>query len=125
MFDRCIAVLTKFILSENPDERYESIRERLNGLLALYLSGTHATPDRREVVIRRALFSEDAELRSIGIGMLRSAVKADHWSSSRSFEFGARPRDYGYLPATGLDVLAWFRRFLTVAREGTRSRTQQ
>jgi hypothetical protein len=121
LFDRCIAVLTKFILSENPDERYESIRERLNGLFALYLSGTHATPDRREVVIWRALFSEDPELRSIGIGMLRSAVKADHWSSSRSFEFGARPRDYGYLPATGLDVLTWFRRFLTVAREGTRS----
>lgn len=82
LFDRCIAILTQFILSENPDERYDSVRERVNGLFSLYLSGTHATPDRREAVIRRALFSEDPRLRSVGIGMLRSAVKSDRWMSS-------------------------------------------
>lgn len=121
LFERCITILTKFILSENPDERYESVRERLNGLFTLYLSGTHATPDRREAIIRRALFSDDPKLRGVGIGMLRSAVKSDQWTASRSFEFGARPRDYGYLPTTDLDVLTWFRRFLDVAQHGSQS----
>jgi len=35
-------------------------------------------------------------------------LKAWHFSSHTSFEFGARSRDYGYVPKSVADFNAWF-----------------
>ena len=35
-------------------------------------------------------------------------LEAWHFSSGANFEFGARSRDYGYLPRTTADFQAWF-----------------
>lgn len=121
LFDRSVSLLMKFVASEAFDENYDSVRNKLNTLYQLCLSGTHATPERRERWIRDTLFDTDPHQRLVGVGMLEAALEAHHWSASSTFEFGARPRDYGYLPHDLSDELSWFRLFLQVAREGARS----
>ena len=121
LFDRAVSLLMKFVASEDIDENYDSVRNKLNTLFQLCLSGTHATPERRERWIRDYLFDSDLHGRLVGVGILGAALEAHHWSASSTFEFGARPRDYGYLPNGIAEELSWFRRFLQVAREGARS----
>lgn len=122
LFDRCLAILLQFVKNERPEERYHSIRDGICSLFGLYLSGTHAVPERRERTIRALLQSDDADKREIGLNALSKALQSHHFSSGRSFEFGARPRDYGYWPRTGLDETNWYRRFLRLALEGAQSK---
>jgi hypothetical protein len=42
-------------------------------------------------------------------------LKTGFFSTSYSFEFGARSRDYGYHPSSHQDVVAWFTRVLKFA----------
>ena len=121
LFDRAVSLLMKFVASEAIDENYDSVRSKLNTLYQLCLSGTHATPERRERWIRGTLFGPDPHKRMVGVGMLEAALNADYWSASSTFEFGARPRDYGYLPSELSDELSWFHLFLQVGSEGARS----
>lgn len=121
LFDRAVAVLMKFVESEELDENYDSVRNKLNNLFQLCLSGTHATPERREYWIRSQLASSVARERLVGLGMLEAALESHHWSAGSSFNFGARPRDFGYLPNGISDELDWFRRFIAVAKEYSRS----
>jgi hypothetical protein len=97
------------------------VRRKLNTLFQLCLSGTHATPERRERWIRTFLLSAAAHDRLVGVGMLEAAIEARHWSASTTFEFGARPRDFGYLSNSIAEELSWFRRFLKIAEEGAQS----
>ena len=115
-FERCVALLAAF--SSSDEGAYRNIRDHLFSLFTLYLSGTQAGPDQRELVIRRYLFSQDSDEQNIGLGMLEAAIKNSHWSSIQSFEFGARPRSFGYQPKTGTELDAWFERFIALAQEG-------
>ena len=115
LFERCVELLARFAAGEQGADRH--IRDRLFGLFTLYLSGTRANPHRREQVLRRFLLSQDPAERELGLGMLEAAIKTSHWSSMQSFEFGARPRSFGYQPRTSADFYAWFERFITIARD--------
>ena len=115
LFERCVALLAEFALSG--EGAYQHLREHLISLFTLYLSGTLAGPDQREQGIRRFLFSQDAAERKLGLEMLEAAIKTSHWSSVQSFEFGARPRSFGYSPKIAAEFDAWFERFIALARE--------
>ena len=54
--------------------------------------------------------------------MLQVALISGHWSSFAAFEFGARPRSFGFRPQTSEDENQWFLRFIAVAREAAISR---
>ena len=114
-FERCVRLLTAFALSEKDGER--GIRDRLIGLFSLYFSGTLASPGQRESEVRRLLVSEIEAERKIGMDMLEEALRTDHWTSSRSFEFGARPRSFGYEPTTFSEQNNWFKIFIHLAQE--------
>ena len=114
-FERCVALLAQFASSDEGADRH--IRDRLFSLFTLYLSGTQAGPHQRERVLRRFLFNQDPAEQKLGLGMLEAAIKSSHWSSIQSFEFGARPRSFGYRPKTGTELDAWFERFITLARD--------
>jgi hypothetical protein len=45
----------------------------------------------------------------------RNMLEAVHFSSGFSFEFGARPRDYGFWPKNGAEVTHWFISVLKLA----------
>ncbi|MEM6497486.1 MAG: hypothetical protein AAF709_12260, partial [Pseudomonadota bacterium] len=119
-FESAVDMLAKLAEVEDPDNNYNSVRDRLYGLFALYLSGSHATPELRARIARENLFSGNDVRRDIGLGMLRSALKSGRWTSLHSHEFGARPRDYGYRPSYN-QAIEWFDLFLNLLLEAARS----
>ena len=116
LFERCIVLLARFVLSEM-EEKDNNGQDRFFGLFSLYLSGTEATPDVREKVCRDFLLSENLKEQQLGLGMLKAALQSTRWSSIGSFEFGARPRSYGYHPKTSEEQDQWFMCFIALAQE--------
>ena len=118
LFERCIVLLARFVLSEM-EEKDNNGQDRFFGLFSLYLSGTEATPDVREKVCRDFLLSENLKEQQLGLRMLKAALQSAHWSSIGTFEFGARPRSFGYNPKTYNEQDQWFMRFISLALEIT------
>lgn len=107
-FDRAAELILRFAETEKAGENYNSITSQLSSLFSLYLSGTQATPTRRQSFVKRMLDSGDTRQLEIAQDILRSAFEASHWTSSGSFDFGARSRDYGWEPKTNKEELDWY-----------------
>ena len=117
LLERCVNLLAKFALTEREGENRNSIQDRLFGLFSLYLSGTEANPDARENLVRRFLMSDKPNEQRFGLGMLKAALQSHHWFAVGNFDFGARPRSYGYQPSTSKERDQWFARFIALARK--------
>ena len=117
LFERCVTLLARFALTEEEVERTDRIQDRLFGLFSLYLSGTEGNPDARENLARRFLMSGDRDKQQLGLGMLRAALQSRRWFVVGTFEFGARPRGFGYQPKTPEERDQWFKRFIALAQE--------
>lgn len=115
-FERAIKLLLNIAIEEASDKNHDNIRDRIFGLFSLYLSGTHATLEQREAIVRECIWSDDKKLQSLGVGMLGATLKAGNWHSVNTFEFGARPRDYGLHPNYE-EAIEWFQCFVAVAME--------
>ena len=118
LFERSIALLAQFALPEVRSQQNQSDRlRRLCSLFSMCFSGTEVGPDRREKIARRFLCSEDSASQQLGLGILEAALKSGPWLSFGTYEFGARPRSFGYQPRTHDELLQWFQRFLALAHE--------
>ena len=115
LFERCINLLVKLAVGD--DQRGIQIRSRVAALFSLHLSGTEASPDIRERVMRGFLRSTNREERRLGLEMLKSALRSQGWSSIGAFEFGARTRSWGYHPQTVAERDRWFLRFIVLFDE--------
>ncbi|MEO0373915.1 MAG: hypothetical protein AAF329_04680 [Cyanobacteria bacterium P01_A01_bin.17] len=113
-FKRCTKLLIRFALSESPDEKNNPTRDVLQSLFYLYLSGTHAPAEARAEVIESLVYADEDDKQQLGLLLLDAALKSNNFSSLHEFSFGARPRDYGYVPKTGQDVLNWYKTFLDI-----------
>ncbi|HEJ7130540.1 TPA: hypothetical protein SMF60_003648 [Serratia marcescens] len=111
-FNPCFELLCHFALSEEKGENDNSIRRLLCSLFQLYLSGTHATLERRVKCIAKLIDSSDESKRELGYELLDSSLNTSHFSSSYGFDFGAKSRDFGYEPQSRSDVLSWYREYL-------------
>lgn len=111
LFERCVRVLAKLSMGDGPLGKHAE--DRMTGLFSLHLSGTEASPDLRERVMRCFLQSAKREQRRLGVSMLGAALNSRRWFSVGSFEFGAHARTNGYFPRTVAERDRWFRRFLT------------
>jgi len=105
LFDQAACLLSRFVLAETPDENQNSAKDSFQGLFQLYLSGTMALPAQRRA-IALALFV-DVDTEQAGLLALRSLLNAGHFSSSASFDFGARPRTFGWEPKTYGEQWEW------------------
>jgi len=115
LFERCVDLLCRFVLSEAPNENHNSVRDILRSLFYPYLSGTNASADQRLTVIRRLARSEIENEQELGLELLNVTLEASHFSSHYGFDFGARPRGYGYAPESGDQIKQWYARFLGFA----------
>lgn len=114
LFERS-AVLLELAATEGDDEReLKEAASTFVSLFAIHLSGTHATIQQRLQVIERLLRSNDSLKCALGLSALKTALKTTRFSSHHSFEFGARPRDYGYLPKSDEEVTEWYGAALTL-----------
>ncbi|CAH1208204.1 hypothetical protein PAECIP111892_03069 [Paenibacillus auburnensis] len=112
LFERASHLLCCFALTETPDENNNSIRRLLKSLFNIHLSGTHATPEQRLKIISSLLNSDSENRVDLGLSLLEASLEAWHFTSSYGFEFGARARDYGWLPRSNEDVNHWYKTFL-------------
>ncbi|WP_416899412.1 MAG: hypothetical protein ACMVY4_06765 [Minwuia sp.] len=112
LFERCCAQLQGFALNSNDDEIRNSATERLISLFPIHLSGTHATLDQRISVINDLLRKDDEPSAELAIEALDAALEATRFSSGEDYQFGARPRDYGYRPKSWAEQCEWYRRHL-------------
>ena len=114
LFDRSVRVMCRYALSEKPDENRNSTRDVLKSLFYLYLSRTHASVEARAKIVEELLKSADQDKQRLGLLLLDAALEAWHFGSSHDFEFGARPRDFGYHPETRKDVIQWYGIFVAI-----------
>lgn len=116
LFDRSVAVILKFAESEKPNENSNSIVDRLAQLFTLYLSGTHASPARRQKFIKNLLSSSYTRHHEIAQKLLTAAFTTHHWSSFSSADFGARARDFGWEPKSQQDVFDWYSALIDILK---------
>ncbi|MEW5596908.1 hypothetical protein ABGT24_26105 [Peribacillus frigoritolerans] len=112
LFIRSGELLCRFALSEKPDENYNSIRNLLKPLFYIYLSGTHATKEQRLNIIKQLVESNFDNEIDLGISLLDATLETEYFSSHDGFEFGARPRDYGFTPRNREEIHQWYKLFI-------------
>ncbi len=108
LFSRSVKLLCLYALSEDVDERNNSVRDVLKSLFYLYLSGTHAPIEERIKIIDWLVNSNDKSRQKLGFFLLGALLEAWHFNAHHDFSFGARPRDFGYHPKTNKEVSHWF-----------------
>ncbi|MER8697343.1 hypothetical protein NKI77_31525 [Mesorhizobium opportunistum] len=116
-FERAFALLVKFATLPTADANDNEAMGVIESLFHIVLSGTHAPVEMRVKAAEALLASHDDTLGRLGVNALEALMKTSHFSSHYEFEFGARSRDYGYYPATGADVRAWFGHVLILAEK--------
>ncbi|WLE95785.1 MAG: hypothetical protein QTN59_13995 [Candidatus Electrothrix communis] len=115
-FDRAAEIILKFAETEKAGENNNSVVGQLSSLFSLYLSGTQATPQRRQAFLNRLLNSNNPRHQEISSELFRSAFNTSHWSSFGTFGFGARKRDFGWSPQTNAEKMAWYTGFIELLR---------
>ena len=114
LFDRSVALILDLIEFEAPGPYANQVRNSFSSLFHLYLSGTHASVEQRVAVIDALLWSSSAPRRDLGFSALDGMLQSGHFSSVHQFDFGGRPRDYGYFPKSREDGLHWFKSALAL-----------
>jgi hypothetical protein len=115
MFETAAALLADFISAEPPNHNQNSAREAFSEPFQLYLSGTRASPMQRRDFVRQLANSGQEEKRRCASIALDSLLTAHRFSSSSSFDFGARSRDWGWQPALNRDVSEWYSNAIDLA----------
>jgi len=116
LFPRAARLLARFVMAEPQNHRIHTARGQFRNLFQLYLSGTHATVDERLRVIDSLLASQDPASGMCALEALDAMLEAWHFSSSYSFDFGARPRDFGWHPKSRDDMVRWYRKAVGYTR---------
>jgi len=117
LFDRAAKLLAKFAAAEAPNENHNSARGAFEELFHLRLSGTLAPPIQRRSFIRDLYASTDPGFVRCGHVALRALLQSRHFSSSSNFDFGARPRDFGWYAPTYGDIWNWYSEGINLAVE--------
>ena len=118
LFERCVALMSR-VVGQGDTELMHSrgfADETFTSLFKIYLSGTLASPQQRANVVEQLLCSSEKKMSVLGQVALNAMLQTQMFSSMHEFEFGARPRGYGYHPRTTDDVKRWFRAALASVR---------
>ncbi|BBG66221.1 hypothetical protein NNO_1518 [Hydrogenimonas sp.] len=113
-FERAVDLILEFLYFEKKNGKENSIEEILKSLFWPVLSGTHAPPHLRKVFIKKLLESENLIKQDIGFELLEASLETDYFTSPYGFDFGARPRDFGWEPKTNQEKSLWYSLFIEV-----------
>lgn len=105
-FERAARVVLKYVEAEGPNDR--STKDSWTGLFHIVLSGSLASPQQRVTLIARLLSSPTQRQGELACAALEAMLKSSHFSSSHDFDFGARPRGFGWEPKSEDDVKSWY-----------------
>lgn len=116
-FNRAANLLLKFAETEKDGERNNSIVNWMENLFSLYLSGTEATPNKRQAFIRDLFQSSNPRYYEIAKVLLNKALQTSSWRSFASFEFGAHKRGMGWQPSTQEEWKDWYSGLIDILQE--------
>lgn len=105
----------KFALAEPANYKSDSIRDILQSLFHIHLSGTLAPPEQRAAFLRTLASSGDDAKQKLTLDLLRAGLESHHFSSHYGFDFGALKRGYGWFPRTLEEIQGWYELFITIA----------
>ena len=121
LFSRAVKLMLKFAMSETQGENHYSVVSQIKQLFSLRLSGTLATAEQRQELVRRLYFSTNDREREIAVDLFHASLKAKRWISIGSFDFGARKRGFGWHPSNRQETLAWYEGFIAILEQGLAS----
>lgn len=111
LFSRCATLICQIALDQT-DENYRKIKDTLKGLFYVYLSGTLAPPEMRVQVIDVLWNMHNDKAQDLALELLDAAYEVRHFSAVQGFNFGARPRDYGWYPKNRAEQIIWYSSFI-------------
>lgn len=124
LFKRSVRLLCRYALLKGTQEEHnrmrDNFRNNLKSLFSLYWSGTHAPVEARAEVIEELVGCADQDRQELGLFLLDATIEdatmeASYFRSSfHKFDFGARPRDFGYWPKTREEVTHWYETFIGI-----------
>jgi hypothetical protein len=123
LFERAVSALLIFALAEPEEGCSNSGRKILKSLFYSHFSGTLASPKQRTEFVNALILSNDDAKLKLAISLLQAGLEAYHFSSSFSFDFGARKRSYGWYPRTLDDFRNWYGAFVQLAAQIGKSDT--
>lgn len=116
-FDHSVTLLSAIASIEKPSNNTASARLIFKSLFFIRLSGTHASAKQRADFLR-VLADSNIELRKeLVMEGLEAMLECTHFTSSYSFEFGARKRDYGFNPKTWAEQFDWYKQAFLLAKD--------
>ncbi|MBU3078856.1 hypothetical protein [Sphingomonas quercus] len=107
-FEAAAKLLARFVWAEPEGHNSDPAREPFAELFHIHLSGTRASPEQRRGLAKTLIASGDATQMRAGAVALGALLKTSLFSSHASFDFGARPRDFGWHPTTRDEIDAWY-----------------
>lgn len=113
-FDRSASILVCIARTEGCQSSDDDVVARLRQLHQLHLSGTLATPARRQALVRSLLATGERRDREIAGELFRGAFETTHWTSFGDFRFGARDRGPGWVPKSNKEFSGWYDGFLSL-----------
>lgn len=116
-FDRATELLIQLSLTEARVGSDAAVRNELEGLFSLFLSGTMTRTAQRAAVLRRCLFDPDPVIAGFGADMLGEALKNGYWSGSAYSSDDVRPDAYGWIPEAD-EARSWYETFISMATKG-------
>ena len=109
LFERSVRIMKQVVVATGDRQAgTEEVTRAFAALFSPYLSGTRATLEQRLRILQDLLNSPRDRERKLGLAALDAVLKTQDFFSTNSFEFGARERDFGYMPKTREEVLAWY-----------------
>ena len=117
VFERAAMLLARFVAVEPEGNKSNSARNTFAELFHSHLSGTQALPGQRYDVVRRLAMSIDRDQRRCASIALDALLKTGHFTSSSTFDFGARPRDWGWCPKVNKDAWDWYKAAIALVVE--------
>lgn len=113
-FERCAKLLILIADYEEESSKNDTARQKLTKFYQPYLSGTHASIEQRIEIMNECLTSDIVARRSLGLKMLSTALDGGFWSGIGVYEFGAKPRDFGFEPDYD-ELVEWRHTFINFA----------
>jgi len=117
LFARCALLISYFALAEDPQEKQDSAKNVLKSLFFIHLSGTHAPAEARVQIIKELWNKEQEAQQEMALLLLDAGLEVWHFYPHHEFNFGARPRNYGWQPKNNAEQVHWYETYLQVALE--------
>ncbi len=116
LFERSARALARLAATEPENSNDRPATRAFGELFHMRLSGTQALPEQRRALIIALIEAEDPALQNAGDQALEALLQTHHFGSLSGHDFGARPRDFGWVPPTHGDIWEWANQAIALVR---------